>query len=314
MKITTKVKQMYRWFLKSSIWVKLLVAIIVMVILYIALDLGPDRKESFITSHEKFVYKKGDKIYDSFYAGIYDNLVYNKVKNDFEFSEFKKNTKPTTTSVILDIGSGTGHHVNSMVKKGYQAQGLDNSEAMVKIARKNYPKNTFDVGSALDTLRYSPSTFTHITCFYFTIYYIKDKNTFFKNCYTWLMPGGYLMIHLVDRTKFNPILEAGDPLTLISPQKYAPKRITSTYVTFNDFDYKSNFRLDESRDKAYMEEYFMDKSKEKAMKNEHELYMPPQKHILNLAKRAGFILDSKLDMVDIEYEYQYLYVLHKPYH
>ena len=63
-----------------------------------------------------------------------------------------------------------------------------------------------------------------------------------------------------------------------------------------------------------MEEYFIDKSKEKAMKNEHELYMPTQKHILNLAKRAGFILDSKLDMVNIEYEYQYLYVLHKPYH
>ena len=32
------------------------------------------------------------------------------------------------------------------------------------------------------------------------------------------MPGGYLMIHLVDRTKFNPILETGDPLTLISAQ------------------------------------------------------------------------------------------------
>ena len=50
------------------------------------------------------------------------------------------------------------------------------------------------------------------------------------------------------------------------------------------------------------------------MKNEHELYMPTQKHILNLAKRAGFLLDSKLDMVDVEYEYQYLYILHKPYH
>ncbi len=314
MKITTKVKQIYRWFLKSSIWVKLLVSIILVVIVYIVLDLGPDRKESFITTQEKFVYKKGDKIYDTFYAGIYDMLVYNKVKNDYEFSEFKEHTKPTTTSVILDIGSGTGHHVNNMVKKGYQAQGLDNSAAMVKIARNNYPKCTFDVGSALDTLQYSPSSFTHITCLYFTIYYIKDKATFFKNCYTWLMPGGYLMIHLVDRTKFNPILEAGDPLTLISPQKYAPERITSTYVTFNDFDYKSNFRLDESHDKGYMEEYFIDKSKEKAMKNEHELYMPTQKHILNLAKRAGFLLDSKLDMVDVEYEYQYLYILHKPYH
>ena len=169
MKITTKVKQMYRWFLKSSIWVKILLTILVIVILYIALDLGPDHKESFITTQEKFVYKKGDKIYDTFYAGIYDLLVYNKVKNDYEFSEFKQHTKPTTTSVILDIGSGTGHHVNNMVEKGYRAQGLDNSAAMVKIARKNYPNCTFDVGNVLDTLQYSPSTFTHITSFYFTI-------------------------------------------------------------------------------------------------------------------------------------------------
>tara|TARA_B100001758_G_scaffold36350_1_gene27635 strand:+ start:5280 stop:6221 length:942 start_codon:yes stop_codon:yes gene_type:complete len=312
MKLTSKVKQLYRWLLRSSIWVKILVGIILIIILYLSFDLGPERKESFISTNETFVYKKGDKIYDSFYANIYDLLVYNQVKNDYEFSEFKDKTAPTTTSVILDIGSGTGHHVNKMVKKGYTAQGIDKSKAMVDIARKKFPKCTFDLGDVMDTLLYSPSTFTHITCFYFTLYYIKDKYTFFKNCYTWLMPGGYLMIHLVDRTKFNPILEAGDPLTLISPQKYAPRRITSTYVTFNDYDYKSNFRLDDVNDKAYMEEFFVDKTKEKAMKNEHELYMPTQKVILNQAKRAGFILNAKMDMVDVEYEYQYLYVLQKP--
>lgn len=312
MKITTKVKQLIRWINKSSIWVKIVLGFILVIALYIVLDLGPDRKESFITSKEKFVYKKGDKLYDSFYANIYDLLVYNKVKNDFEFSEFEDKTKPDKQSVILDIGSGTGHHVNTMVEKGYNAQGIDNSIAMVKKARKNYPKCTFDFANVLDTLQYSPGTFTHITCFYFTIYYIKDKLNFFKNCFTWLMPGGYLAIHLVDREKFNPILEAGDPMTLISAQKYAPKRITSTYVNFKDFDYKSNFKLDEQQDKAYMEEYFVDKSKEKAMKNEHVLYMPSQKDILSLAKRAGFILKSKMNMVEVEYEYQYLYVLYKP--
>tara|TARA_X000001036_G_scaffold433961_1_gene472487 strand:+ start:3855 stop:4796 length:942 start_codon:yes stop_codon:yes gene_type:complete len=312
MRFTTKIKQAYRWILKSSIWVKILLGIIMIIILYLMLDLGPDRRESFITTNEKFVYKKGDKIYDTFYANIYDLLVFNQVKNDFEFSEFKDKTSPSSTSVILDIGSGTGHHVNKLVSKGYKAQGIDKSIHMVKTARKNYPNCTYDVGDVMDTLQYAPSTFTHITCYYFTIYYIKDKYTFFKNCYTWLMPGGYMMIHLVDRSKFNPILEAGDPLTLISPQKYAPKRITSTYVTFNDYDYKSNFRIDESRDKGYMEEFFVDKTKEKAMKNEHELFMPTQKSILNMAKRAGFILDSKMDMVEVEYEYQYLYVLQKP--
>lgn len=312
MKLTTKVKQVYRWFLKSSIWVKILVGIIILIVVYLLFDLGPDRRESFITTDKKFVYKKGDDIYDSFYANIYDLLVFNQVKNDYEFSEFKEKTSPTTTSVILDIGSGTGHHVNNMAKKGYDVQGIDKSRSMVKMARQKYPECTFVVGDVMDTLNYSPSTFTHITCFYFTIYYIKDKFTFFKNCYTWLMPGGYLVIHLVDRTKFNPILEAGDPLTLISAQKYAPRRITNTYVTFKDYDYKSNFRLDESQDKAYMEEFFVDKTKEKAMKNEHELFMPTQKAVLNQAKRAGFILNAKMDMVEVEYEYQYLYVLQKP--
>ena len=71
-------------------------------------------------------------------------------------------------------------------------------------------------------------------------------------------------------------------------------------------------RLDESQDKAYMEEFFVDKTKEKAMKNEHELFMPTQKAVLNQAKRAGFILNAKMDMINVEYEYQYLYVLQKP--
>tara|TARA_Y100000992_G_scaffold302711_1_gene278696 strand:+ start:2184 stop:3128 length:945 start_codon:yes stop_codon:yes gene_type:complete len=312
MKLTTKVKQTYRWFLKSSIWLKLLLFIVVVIVVYLVFDLGADRKESFISTDKKFVYKKGDDIYDSFYADIYDFLVYNQVKNDYEFSEFKDKTKPTTKSVILDIGSGTGHHVNTMKKRGLNVQGVDKSTAMVRVARKKYPNCKFLVGDVMDSLFYSPSTFTHITCFYFTIYYIKDKYTFFQNCYSWLMAGGYLVIHLVNRSKFNPILDVGDPLTLISPQKYAPKRITSTYVTFKDYDYKSNFRLDESQDKAYMEEFFMDKTKEKAMKNEHEFFMPTQKAILHQAKRAGFILNAKMNLVEVEYEYQYLYVLQKP--
>ena len=66
MKLTTKVKQTYRWFLKSSIWVKLLLGIILLIVFYLLFDLGPDRRESFITTDKKFVYKKGDDIYDSF--------------------------------------------------------------------------------------------------------------------------------------------------------------------------------------------------------------------------------------------------------
>ena len=40
--------------------------------------------------------------------------------------------------------------------------------------------------------------------------------------------------------------------------------------------------------------------------------MPTQKHILSLAKSAGFIMKGKVDMVSAQYEYQYLYILYKP--
>ena len=61
----------------------------------------------------------------------------------------------------------------------------------------------------------SANSFSTITCFYFTIYYIKDKNTFLQNCYNWLMPGGYLVLHLVNRDKFDPILNVAGPYILL---------------------------------------------------------------------------------------------------
>ena len=62
------------------------------------------------------------------------------------------------------------------------------------------------------------------------------------------MPGVYIVLHLVNRDKFDPILNAADPLVLVSAQKHAMKkigkRITNSVVKFKDFQYKANFDLD----------------------------------------------------------------------
>ena len=93
---------------------------------------------------------------------------------------------------------------------------------------------------------------------YFTIYYFQDKKEFFDNCFKWLMPGGYLIVHLVDRTHFDPILPPGNPLMYVSPQRYAKERITSTKVKFTDFSYSADFKLDDSNDKAhFVEKYWI---------------------------------------------------------
>jgi SAM-dependent methyltransferase len=271
---------------------------------------GRPQREGFEQTKE-FSIKKGPMIYDEFYANVYDDLIFNQIKNDYEVGEIINKTTPDTESLILDIGSGTGHHVKSLVDHGLKAQGIDISPAMVKQAKITYPDLDYRVADALDTMTFPATSFTHITCLYFTIYYIENKRRFFENCMQWLMPGGYLTIHLVDRDNFDPILPAGDPFGVVSPQSYADKRITSTVVKFNDFDYKSNFEL-RPDNIAIMNETFKYKNNGNVRKNEHKLYMPTQKKILSLAKETGFILLSQIDMLRCQYGSQYIYVLQKP--
>ena len=304
-------KKIMRFYAKSTIWTKLLLWIFIIFIIVGFTNKFKPIREGFIQK-EKFILKEGPEIYDDFYVSLYDDLVYSSVKNKYEIGEIIYSTKPPQQSILLDIGSGTGHHVNSFKKKGIDAQGIDISPAMVQQAQKLYPDAEFKVGDALDFMLYPESSFTHITCLYFTIYYIKDKIRFFQNCFDWLMPGGYMVLHLVNRDKFDPILPAADPLLVVSPQKYAKKRITNSLVKFNNFQYKANFELKKGEDKGIFTETFKDDNSQSVRQNIHTFYMETQKHILSLAKEVGFILLGKIDMVETQYEYQYIYILEKP--
>ena len=42
-----------------------------------------------------FIVKKGTNLYDNFYVQVYDELLFSKVKNDFEIGELVKHTTPT---------------------------------------------------------------------------------------------------------------------------------------------------------------------------------------------------------------------------
>jgi ubiquinone/menaquinone biosynthesis C-methylase UbiE len=261
--------------------------------------------------NDTFLFKKGPEIYDGFYATIYDQLVFNNLKDDYEITQIVNRTTPTSASVILDVGSGTGHHVAKMAEKGLNAMGIDNSQAMIQQAKEKYPQYDFKLGDVLDVNQYQNNSFTHIMCLYFTIYYFKNKETFFNNCMEWLMPGGYLILHLVDREKFDPILPPGNPLYIVSPQKYAKERITHTKITFNNFVYTSNFNLEAEKDIATFEEKFKFNDG-KVRKQEHLFYMEDSQDILTKAADAGFIVQGKIDLVRCAYPNQYLYILVKP--
>ncbi len=125
------------------------------------------------------------------------------------------------------------------------------------------------------------------------------------------MPGGNLILHVVDRAKFDPILPPGNPLYVVSPQKYAKERITKTKVTFNEFVYNSNFSLDEAGNRAVFEEKFKFNDG-KVRKQEQVLYMEDADDIVSQATDAGFVIQGQIDLVKCAYEHQYLYILVKP--
>lgn len=272
------------------------------------------KKRSMIegfTQNQNFLFKTGPDVYDDFYASIYDQLVFNNIKNDYEVGMIINKDVPNVKSVVLDVGCGTGHHVAKLADSDLDVIGIDISPSMIDQAKKNYPDYNFQVGDVLDKHKFIDHSFTHILCLYFTIYYLKDKQTFFYNCMDWLKPGGYLIVHLVDREKFDPILPPGNPLYIVSPQKYARERITHTKIHFNEFIYNSNFQLQENSNVATFAEKFKFKDG-KVRKQEHVMYMDSIEDILNLAQDAGFIVQGKVDLMKVAYEHQYLYVFLKP--
>lgn len=297
----------------GSSWALTLTLLSGLLLWFVLTEHGRRLKEGFSPpAKQEFILKKGTEVYDDFYVRVYDDLLFDELKNDFEVGTIVNSTKPTQKSVILDIGSGTGHQASALHDRGFNVAGLDVSPAMVDAAQKKHPEVTFQQGDALQGNLFSPSSFTHITCLYFTIYYMRDKRQFFTNCYTWLMPGGYLVIHLVDRSAFDPTVPAGSVLAIVDPQNYARKRITRTRVEFDKESYTADFSLDEAGDVATFSEVFKSPLTGRVRKNEHRLYMPTQKTIIQEAREAGFILLSKSHMEGCGYSDQYMYVLQKP--
>jgi SAM-dependent methyltransferase len=312
------IKRSYSIFRKTTLLHKLLYFLAFAICISLMANYGRKPVEGFEKKTNEFDMRDDVmNIYDDFYVSIYDDLVFNKRKNDYEVGQIIKLTKPNDKSRFLDIGSGTGHHISSLKAHGFNAVGVDISPGMIKKAKQTYPELEFKQADVLDAMIFSEASFTHITCFYFTLYYIKNKEKLFENCYKWLIPGGYLAVHTVNRDKFDPILPAGNPFGIISPQKYAKKRITSTTVKFDSMEYKSNFDMKETvtssdSPNALMVETFKNLKTGNVRKNEHKLFMNTQAEILDMAKKLGFIIHAKIDLMTCQYESQYIYILQKP--
>jgi ubiquinone/menaquinone biosynthesis C-methylase UbiE len=63
----------------------------------------------------------------------------------------------------LDVACGTGHLVAAASKRGAISQGIDFAQAMIDVARANYPKSSFQAADARE-LPYGDRSFDVVTC------------------------------------------------------------------------------------------------------------------------------------------------------
>ena len=267
------------------------------------------RKEGF-SQDQPFVSKHNNAIYDSYYAMIYDDIFKPKPRVEYEYQKIIEMTQPTVAnSIFLDVGSGTGDLVSMLSQRGYKTYGIDKSQAMVDVSHLKYPDTNITCGDANDAMVFDRASFTHICCMNFTIYEFTDKAAFFRNCFFWLAPNGYLILHLADRDRYNPVVSAANPPRIDNPQKYTKKRITESAINFQDFTYKNSANFDNKTNNVIVTETFKDNYDGKVRQNEINLAMDSPKDILFIAQKCGFLLHSQTTYKNDDY--QYIFILEK---
>jgi len=276
--------------------------------------------EGFDQEHP-YVLKNNLDIYDDFYATVYDGINDRPKMSQRELVEILKMTEPDTrNSTMLDIGSGTGSMVGELTEAGYNVYGVDQSTAMIDFARAKYPDAAFVCGNIDDAMAFDRGLFTHILCTHFTIYEMADKAALFRNCYSWLKPNGYLIMHLVDRETFSARTFKDGLMDLNAfwrtMQPVSNLRKTATSAEFIDYIYSGKYEgasasTNNGTVVTYVEK-FVDKETRHIRQNENTLYMEPIEDILRMAAKAGFIVHAKTSLkVTGGDANQYLYVLER---
>ena len=285
--------------------------------------------EGFV-GQQRPVRKTPDKIYDTFYAGIYDQLFYIPEKNKFELQElqgyFLSQYKNRDNVAILDLGCGTGRHLKELARSYPHTTGIDQSQAMIDLAKNNSPKSHFVCKDFMDRSLFTASSFTHILSYYFTVYYVENKAALARNIYYWLKPGGVWAVHVVNRSKFDPLLDNTSPFPAFSLQKYADKRITESSIQFNNFKYRGKFNMIEKTaiDKMeggggvdgiksnydqiteFDESFAFKKQDKRARRHKHTLYMPRIKEVIHTVEGEGLRYIGNSHLLQCGCEYQYI--------
>jgi SAM-dependent methyltransferase len=246
--------------------------LLIFIILGFVVSFSFFKKQKKNNKTKELTFKTNSDLYDTEYAEIYDMITYDYDRTKKDLDIVVATTFPD--SIVLDLGSGTGHHVHELNQKGIQAVGIDNSYDMIRYSKK-YPHRYFEK-DMLETESFHSNSFTHVTCFYYTIYYIKHKDQVFYNVYKWLTPGGLFILQLVSNCNYGK--------SKLHHSKYTYTRTIKDNKVYETINHGTKIR-----------------------QNEHRFYMQPIPEIVTIAQQTGFIVVSSE-----KYKDNIIYIFKKP--
>jgi SAM-dependent methyltransferase len=279
-----------------------------------------DFVENFQDYTKMTFYDQVSKIYDKFYAKVYDTLFASDIKNEFEIYNIRgytileqKHFQPSDIK-ILDMGCGTGKHLKILDREKYKCMGIDNSMDMLEMARLNAPDVPLIRGNITNRAIFKNRQFSHVMCTFYTMYYLnrEEQETLFKNANYWLKPNGYFCLHLVNPQKFDPVLERSSKLIpFYNPQKHVRERATKSKLKFNKFNYVSDWNFEGSNVQFVENFLFNDASMHR--QHVHKFTMYPIKYYVKLANKNGFKLVKIIDLLPVSHDNNYIYIFQKKY-
>jgi len=319
-------------------WQTVLLTLLLLILVHYVLILGADRlmpealwgTEGFQNQSEiapkgataadasTYEWKGNEDLFDDFYASVFTKLTQNENLMQAEtavcLEEFTKAT-PKSELRVLDAGCGIGIATCSFAKQGVgHTVGIDKSKAMIRYATTHTLPSTTLTPTQQQDVEFremdlmgpgaaGAAEFTDAAILYFTIYYFKDLEGLFRNLSLWVRPGGSLAIEVVNKHKFEPVLDSCNPFVGISPQKYVKDRLTRSNVVFDQFEYEAAFELDDPR--AEFREIFRFKDGS-VRRQRHTLVMPSIAEIVRKAQNSGWSYTSYVDLMPMSFPYGYL--------
>jgi ubiquinone/menaquinone biosynthesis C-methylase UbiE len=139
-----------------------------------------------MTEKESLVKKGYDRIAEEYQA---DRHGFDHVKELEEFASLlPKNAK------VLDVGCGAGVPVAKfLVDSGFEVVGVDFSENMLRLARKNMPQISL-IRKDMTKLDFADNSFDGLTAFYSIIHVPREKHSLlFKSFNRILKPNGIML-------------------------------------------------------------------------------------------------------------------------